>query len=342
MEQIRKAGERAVGLTRQLLAFSRKQVLAPKVLDLSALVVEFTRMLPPVLGEDIELVIVAGSGLGQVKADPGQIEQILMNLSVNARDAMPEGGRITIATTNVAGSTAPDRGRRTAVGGGGAAGPFVMLTVSDTGCGMNAETLSHAFEPFFTTKAQGQGTGLGLSTVYGIMKQSDGHVEIDSAPGRGTTFRLYFPRVDEPVEDGPAAPAEPERHGTETILLVEDEEALRELVADMLRERGYTVLEADCGRAALEIADRHPGVIDLLLSDVVMPGMGGRQVAREVALRRPAIRVVFMSAHSDEALGARGILDPGTTLLEKPFTGDALDRCLAQVFARPEAAIARS
>jgi signal transduction histidine kinase/ActR/RegA family two-component response regulator len=341
VEQIRKAGVRAVELTRQLLAFGRKQTLAPKVLDLSALVVEFTRMLPPVLGEDIELVIVADPSLGLVKADPGQLEQILMNLSVNARDAMPDGGRITIATSNVTReSSSPTEDDEGAIGG--AVGPCVLLTVSDTGCGMSDETLPLVFEPFFTTKAQGQGTGLGLSTVYGIMKQSDGQVEIDSAPGRGTTFRLYFPRVDEPVEDGPSPSAQSERHGTETILLVEDEEALRELVADMLRERGYTVLEADCGRAALEMSDRHAGVIDLLLSDVVMPGMGGRQAAREVALRRPAIRVVFMSAHSDDALGARGILDPGTTLLQKPFTGDALDRCLALVFARPEAAIARS
>jgi signal transduction histidine kinase/ActR/RegA family two-component response regulator len=329
VEEIQKAGVRAATLTRQLLAFSRKQVLAPKVLDLSALVVEFSRMLPRVLGEDIELVIAEGAELGQVKADPGQLEQILMNLCVNARDAMPEGGRITIATSNAV----LDEER--AAGRGVAAGSFVMLAVSDTGCGMDADTQSHAFEPFFTTKALGKGTGLGLATVYGIMKQSDGHIAIETAPGRGTTFRLYFPRVDEPVEVRLAAAPEPARHGTETILLVEDDGAFRALVASMLRERGHTVLEADCGATALLLSDRHPGVIDLLLSDVIMPGMNGRQVGREVTLRRPATRVVFMSGHSDEALGTRGVLDPGTILLAKPFSGAALDRCLNQVLGDP-------
>jgi two-component system cell cycle sensor histidine kinase/response regulator CckA len=299
------------------------------VLDLNALVVEFARMLPPVLGEDIELVITEGPDLGPVRVDPSQIEQILMNLCVNARDAMPEGGRITIATQNVS----RDDERR--IGRGGAAGSFVLLSVSDTGWGMDAEVQSHVFEPFFTTKPQGQGTGLGLATVYGIVERSDGHIEIESTPGGGTTFRLYFPRVDEPVPDRLPAATDPARHGTETILLVEDEEALRELVARMLRERGYTVLEADCGRAALEVANRHAGVIDILLTDVVMPGITGRQVAREVIFRRPAIRVIFMSGYSDEALGARGILDPNTTLLTKPFTGRALDRCLAQVLGDP-------
>jgi signal transduction histidine kinase len=327
IEEIHKAGARAATLTRQLLAFSRKQVIAPKVLDLGALVVEFTRMLPRVLGEDIELVIAEGPALGRVKADPGQLEQILMNLSVNARDAMPEGGRITIATHNVV----LDDER--AAGSG--AGMYVMLAVSDTGCGMDAVTQSHAFEPFFTTKDQGRGTGLGLATVYGIMKQSDGHIAIESAPGQGTTLRLYFPRVDEPAEERPAATPEPTRGGTETILLVEDEEALRALVASMLRERGHTVLEADCGAMALDVSDRHPGTIDLLLSDVIMPGMNGRQVAREIALRRPAIRVVYMSGYSDEALGARGILDPDTVLIAKPFTGGDLDRCLSLVLGDP-------
>jgi CheY-like chemotaxis protein len=207
--------------------------------------------------------------------------------------------------------------------------------VTDTGSGMDAATRSHVFEPFFTTKAPGKGTGLGLATVYGIIQQSNGHIEIDSAPGKGTTFRLYFPRVDEPAEEPLAAAQEPARLGAETILLVEDEEPLRELVATMLRGRGHTVLEADCGRAALELSDRHPGCIDLLLSDVVMPGMSGRQVAREVATRRPATRVVFMSGHSDETLGARGVLDPGTTLLAKPFTGIMLDRCLDEALGHP-------
>jgi signal transduction histidine kinase/ActR/RegA family two-component response regulator len=334
VEQIHKAGDRAAALTRQLLAFSRKQVLATEVLDLNALVVEFARMLPPVLGEDIELVITEGPDLGTVKVDPSQIEQILMNLCVNARDAMPEGGRITIATQNVSG----DDERR--IGRGDGMGSFVLLSVSDTGHGMDTDTQSHVFEPFFTTKPQGQGTGLGLATVYGIVERSDGHIEIESAPGIGTTFRLYFPRVGEPVPEGLPAATDPARPGTETILLVEDEEALRQLVARMLHERGYTVLEADCGRAALEVANRHPGAIDILLTDVVMPGITGRQVAREVILRRPAIRVIFMSGYSDEALGTRGILDPNTTLLTKPFTGRGLDRCLAQALGDPPKAVA--
>jgi CheY-like chemotaxis protein len=205
---------------------------------------------------------------------------------------------------------------------------------------MDAEVQSHVFEPFFTTKAQGQGTGLGLATVYGIVERSDGHIEIESAPGRGTTFRLYFPRVGEPMTDRLPAATNPARQGTETILLVEDEAALRELVARMLRERGYTVLEADCGRSALEVADRHPGVIDVLLTDVVMPGITGRQVAREMIFGRPAIRVIFMSGYSDEDLGARGILDPNTTLLTKPFTGHGLDRCLAQALGDSPKAMA--
>jgi signal transduction histidine kinase/ActR/RegA family two-component response regulator len=330
MEEIHKAGKRAAALTRQLLAFSRKQVLAPKVLDLNFLVTEFTRMLPRVLGEDVKLEIREGPQLGQVKADPGQLEQILMNLAVNARDAMPAGGLITIATRNVALHGA-------AVADGPPAGSFVMLTVSDTGSGMDAETRSHVFEPFFTTKPQGQGTGLGLATVYGIMKQSDGYIEIESAPGRGTTFRLYFPRTDAPVEDSLEPTPEPARRGTETILLVEDEDALRGLVAQMLRERGHTVLEADSGHTALEVARGYPGVIDLLLSDMVMPGITGRELAQEVTIRRPAVRVVFMSGYSDEALGARGILDPGTNLLPKPFTGLDLDRCLTEVLGDPAA-----
>jgi signal transduction histidine kinase/ActR/RegA family two-component response regulator len=332
IEQIHKAGERAAALTRQLLAFSRKQVLAPEVLDLNALVVEFARMLPPVLGADIELLIVEGSELGQIMADPGQLEQILMNLSLNARDAMPEGGRITIATANV--SRGDERSLPPGTGGA-----FVRLTISDTGRGMDAEVQSHVFEPFFTTKAQGQGTGLGLATVYGIVERSDGYIEIDTAPGQGTTFRLYFPRAGGPLPERRASAPEAARRGTETILLVEDEEALRELVARMLLERGHTVLQADCGRSALDVSEGHPGTIDLLLTDVVMPGIGGRQVAREILLRRPETKVIFMSGYSDEALGARGILDPDCALLTKPFTGRALDRCLARVLGDPAAGV---
>jgi CheY-like chemotaxis protein len=248
---------------------------------------------------------------------------------------MPSGGRLTISTTNVlleAGGKGEEDGHaERAVGVAGAAGSFVMLAVSDTGCGMDESVRSHLFEPFFTTKEQGKGTGLGLATVYGIVKQSEGYIDIDNALGQGTTFRLYFPRVDAPVEESAAAVPQASRAGTETVLLVEDEEALRDLVATMLRERGHTVLEADCGAAALEIARGHIGNIDLLLTDVIMPGITGRQVAREISRERPTIHVIFMSGHSDEALGARGVLDPGTVLLPKPFNGHELDTCLRLV-----------
>ncbi|HEY6555108.1 MAG TPA: ATP-binding protein, partial [Vicinamibacteria bacterium] len=323
IDEIAKAADRASALTRQVLAFSRQQVVLPASLDVNTVVADIERMLHRLIGEDIALSFQPGPGLWPVLADRGQLEQVMVNLAVNARDAMPDGGQLTIATANVELDEAFTRAHA-----GTRPGPHVLLTVADTGTGMDAETRARIFEPFFTTKARDKGTGLGLATVYGIMKQSDGHIEIDTAPGQGTTFRLYFPRVDEPAEPVADGEAEPMRVGPETILLVEDGEALRQLVASMLRDRGHTVLEADCGRAALEIADRHPGVIELLLTDVVMPGITGRQVAREVALRQPAIRVVYMSGHSDETLGARGILDPGTTLLEKPFTGRDLDRCL--------------
>jgi CheY-like chemotaxis protein len=327
IDQIRKAGERAAALVHQLLAFSRKQVLAPKVLDLGVLVADFAKMLPRILREDVTLEIEGAPELGQVKADPGQLEQILMNLAVNARDAMPEGGTLRISTGNV---TLDDGYVRTHLGA--APGSFVVLTVSDSGCGMDEKLLARAFEPFFTTKDQGKGTGLGLATVYGIVAQSDGHVAVESAPGKGTTFRIYLPRVDAPLSAEPSfALEEPVRRGHETILLVEDEEAVRVLVATMLEQLGHTVLSADCGRAALEAADRHVGPIHLLLSDVVMPGLSGRQTAERLSARRKEMKVVYMSGHADDTLGPRGVLDAGTVLLSKPFGERALNRCLRAV-----------
>jgi PAS domain S-box-containing protein len=327
VDEIWKAGDRAAALVRQLLAFSRKQVLAPKVLDLGSLVTDFAKMLPRVLREDVTLEIESAPELGQVKADPGQIEQILMNLAVNARDAMPEGGILRIRTGN---ATLDDGYVRTHVGS--APGSFVVLTVSDTGCGMDEKLLARAFEPFFTTKEQGKGTGLGLATVYGIVTQSDGHVAVESAPGKGTTFRIYLPRVDAPVTTEPAvAVLEPVRRGKETILLVEDEEAVRVLITDMLQELGHTVLAANCGRAALEASDRHAGPIHLLLSDVVMPGLSGRQTAERLSERRKETKVVYMSGHADDTLGPRGVLDADTVLLNKPFGERALNQCLRAV-----------
>ena len=327
VDEIRKAGDRAAALVRQLLAFSRKQVLAPKVLDLGTLVTDFAKMLPRVLTEDIAVVIEGAPELGQVKADPGQIEQILMNLAVNARDAMPEGGTIRITTAN---ATLDESYARAHVGA--AAGQFVVLLVSDTGCGMDETMLARAFEPFFTTKEQGKGTGLGLATVYGIVKQSEGHLAVESTLGKGTTFRIYLPRVDAPLSTEQGLHAEePVRRGAETILLVEDEEAVRSFVAEMLTGLGHTVLAADSGLAALEASDRHGGPIHLLLSDVVMPGISGRQVAEKLVQRRPETKVVYMSGHSDDTLGPRGALDPDTVLLAKPFGERALTQCLREV-----------
>ena len=322
-EQIHKAGERAATLTRQLLAFSRKQVLAPKVIDLNALLLDFAKMLPRVLGEDVTLEIDPAADLGQVKADPGQVEQILMNLAVNARDAMPDGGRIRVVTANAVLDRAFVRAHM-----GSTEGRYLMLSVADTGCGMDAETQARVFEPFFTTKAPGKGTGLGLATVYGIMKQSEGYIAVESALGVGTTFRLYFPRVDEAVDQPAAAPAPAVRRGEETVLVVEDEADLRELVADMLRGVGHSVLVADCAEAALQASESHGGPIHLLLSDVIMPGMSGRLLARQLTSRRPETKVLYMSGHTDDALGARGVLDPGMHLLSKPFSSDVLARAV--------------
>jgi two-component system cell cycle sensor histidine kinase/response regulator CckA len=322
--EIQKAGERAASLTRQLLAFSRQQILQPKVLDLGAVVERVKGLLQRVIGEDVELVTEAAPGLGRVKADPAQIEQVLVNLAVNSRDAMPRGGTLTIATANLDLPRGDDAGQLAM-----RPGPYVVLSVADTGCGMDAPTLGRVFEPFFTTKAEGKGTGLGLSTVYGIVKQSDGYVFATSEPQRGTTFHIYLPRLQ-----GDAAPSRPSLaavespRGTETVLLVEDQEMVRKLVLQVLEMNGYTVLATAGGAEAIELAARHAGPIHAILTDVVMPEMSGRDVADRIAALRPGLRVLYMSGYSDDVVTRHGVLDEGVAFLQKPFGPDALARKL--------------
>ena len=327
LEEIRKAGERAGSLTRQLLAFSRQQMLAPRVLDLNTLVTDVEKMLRRLIGEDIDLAIVRDPGLGQVKADSGQIEQILLNLAVNARDAMPEGGKLVIETANVEldEAYADQHGLVPP-------GSYVLLAVNDTGIGMNAETQAHIFEPFFTTKEQGKGTGLGLATVYGIVKQSAGFIWVYSELGRGTTFKIYLPRIDEPGESVPASEARGHSvGGAETILLVEDEGALRALAARILQALGYRVLESDSPEDALRIGEQHQEPIHLLLTDVVMPRISGRKIAESLAFLRPALKVLYMSGYTDDAVFRNGVLEPGATFIQKPFTPAALARKVREV-----------
>jgi PAS domain S-box-containing protein len=320
-QEIANAAQRATSLTRQLLAFSRKQMLAPKVLDLNEVVTENLKMLTRMIGEDIDLVMVPTPTIGAVRADPGQIDQVIMNLAVNARDAMPEGGKLTIETANVSLDETFARTHAPLE-----AGDYVMLAISDTGLGMDSETQSRIFEPFFTTKGA-KGTGLGLSTVYGIVKQSGGYIFVDSQPQRGTTFRTYFPRVDGKEE---AAAAQESfglpraDRGQETILLVEDETNLRRLARQYLETQGYKILEAEDGAAALQIVEGHKGTIDLLLTDVVMPGMNGRELAVAITAELPGIRVLYMSGYTENAIGHNGTLYAGINLLQKPFSLPAL------------------
>jgi PAS domain S-box-containing protein len=315
-QEIASAAERASSLTRQLLAFSRKQMLAPKILDLNGVVTENLKMLTRVIGEDIDLVMVPATSLGAVRADAGQIEQVIMNLAVNARDAMPSGGRLTIETFNVSLDEHDARLHAPLQ-----PGDYVMLAISDTGAGMDSETQSHIFEPFFTTKGP-KGTGLGLSTVYGIVKQSGGYIWVRSEPGRGTTFKIYLPRVER--VDIPAQMASPTQAafiqpGTETVLLVEDEANLRYLARQFLEKQGYKVIEAADGAVAMQIAVAHEAVIHLLLTDVIMPGMNGRELAQRISEIRPNVKVLYMSGYTENVIGHNGTLDAGVRLLQKPF-----------------------
>jgi PAS domain S-box-containing protein len=321
------AADRAAALTRHLLAFSRKQVLQPKVIDLNALMVNLDKMLRRLIGEDIAIVTVAAPNLGSVKADPGQIELVIMNLVVNARDAMPKGGKLTLETANIELDAEYARDHD-----GVQPGRYVMLAVSDTGAGMDAQTLALIFEPFFTTKELGRGTGLGLSTVYGIVKQSGGHVWVYSEPGRGTTFKIYLARVDEAAEHLPKLKVSANVvRGTETILLVEDNEQVRELTHSILTGSGYSVLVAENGPTVEKICAQHKEGIDLLLTDVVMPGISGREVAKQVTARWPGVKVLFMSGYTENSIIHHGVLDDGTFFLAKPFTPSALTNKVREV-----------
>ncbi len=320
LQEIRNAGERAASMTRQLLAFSRKQVIEPRTVDLNSLLANLEKMLRRLIGEDIELRTVPGQHLGCIRADPGQIEQVILNLTVNARDAMPAGGKLTLETANTELDETYTRAYPDVV-----AGRFVMLAVSDNGCGISTATLPHVFEPFCTTKGAGKGTGLGLSTVYGIVKQARGHVSVYSEVGHGTTFKVYFPRLDQSAEEVPEQKGLPTSvSGTETILVAEDEPAVRSLVGDSLQAQGYTVLLADSPAEAVTLANRHSGPIHLLLTDVIMPGLSGSELANHLRFERPEMKVLFMSGYTGEAIAHHGVVNEGVAFLSKPFTCDAL------------------
>ena len=322
IEEIKKAGERAADLTRQLLTFSRQQVVLPKVVDLNPILAGMEKMLGRLLGADVELTLLPAARLGKVKADPGQIEQIIMNLAVNARDAMPTGGKLTIQTNNA------ELDEHYATEHlGVTAGPYAMLAVTDNGAGMDKETQAQIFEPFFTTKDKGKGTGLGLSIVFGIIKQSGGHVWVYSEPGKGTTFKVYLPRTDAKPDAIPSQPPPSEGgRGSETILLVEDDQQVRAVARGILRRGGYTVLEAPGAGEALLVVEQYSARIHLLVTDVVLPRMNGPQLVERIRALRPDIRVLFMSGYTDEAIIQHGMLDSGVTFLQKPITPDTLTR----------------
>jgi len=331
VDEIHRAADRAAALTQQLLAFSRRQVLQPKVVDLNALVQNVEKLLRRLIGEDVILAAVLAPDAGRVRADPGQIEQVIVNLAVNARDAMPGGGRLTIETRNVELDAAYAAEHRTVV-----PGPYVSIAVSDTGTGMSNDVQAHLFEPFFTTKEVGKGTGLGLATVYGIVKQSGGTIWVYSELGHGTTIKVYLPRVDDPADAltkaGPTDAAS--LRGTETILLVEDEPAVRAVARQVLTRQGYTVLEAPDGQAALTMVDATRPSIDLVLTDLVMPGMSGRILADNLVRRFPALRVLYMSGYTDDAIVRHGMLETGLAYLQKPFRPDALVQKVWEVLKR--------
>jgi PAS domain S-box-containing protein len=327
LELVRGAAERAARLTHQLLAFSRKQVLEPRVLDLNETVTGIEPLLRRLIGEHIEIEVTRGAGLGHVKADAGQLEQVILNLSVNARDAMPHGGRLILETAGVTLDAAGARRAHDVE-----PGPYLVLSVTDTGHGMDAATRAQIFEPFFTTKEVGKGTGLGLATVYGIVKQSGGFIEVESEPGQGACFRVYLPRVDEAPAPSEGAKAPGSRlRGSETVLLVEDDESLRTLAREILTVQGYTVLEAASPREALRLQQGHPGAIHLLLTDVVMPQMNGLQLSQRLKTERPGMAVLFMSGYTGTALTQQGGGEFGGAILQKPFTPDGLSRRVREV-----------
>jgi PAS domain S-box-containing protein len=325
VEEIKKASDRASGLTRQLLAFSRKQILQPKILDLNVVVSDLDKMVRRLIGEDIDLLTLTDPKLGKAKADPGQIEQVLLNLIVNARDAMPDGGKLTIETAN---ATLSDD---YALSHAAVSGSYVMLAVSDTGCGMDAELQKHVFEPFFTTKPSGKGTGLGLATVYGIVKQSDGHIWLYSEPGRGTCFKLYLPCIREVVVGQTTDSQRLVPKGTETLLLVEDEDQVRRIVRAILEQQGYEVLTAANGEEALKLAKLHGEGIHMLMTDVVMPQMSGRQLAEELTSIRPELKVLYMSGYTDDAIVRHGLLDASLNFIQKPFDAASVARKVREV-----------
>jgi len=329
IERIENAAGRAAALVRQLLAFSRKQVLQPKLLDLNAIVVNMEKLLRRLVDDNIEMSTSVRDNLGKVKADPAQIEQVIMNLVVNARDAMPQGGRLLLETSNVNLDAAYAFEHASVK-----PGKYVMLAVSDTGTGMDSETVAHIFEPFYTTKEAGRGTGLGLSTVYGIVKQSGGYIWVYSEPGKGSTFKVYLPRVEEAQEAETAKPGPfSDQRGSETILLVEDEEAVRDLVKTILTGQGYHVIVARNPRHAEEVAEKYPGEIHLLLTDVVMPGTSGRELAVLITRRRPHVRVLYMSGYTENVVTSGGLLEEGLAFLQKPFSPALLVQRIREVLA---------
>jgi PAS domain S-box-containing protein len=331
VDQITKATARAASLVDQLLAFSRQQVSQPRVINLNDIVANLRKMLDRLIGEDVQIQTWLASDLGTVKADPGQVEQVLMNLAANSRDAMPAGGQLALETANVSlnrSSAGPDFNVPP--------GSYVCLTVSDTGAGMDAKTQARIFEPFFTTKPAGKGTGLGLATVYGIVNQSGGHIGVDSQPGYGTTFRIYLPRVSRPVEQlSPAASNGVCQRGHQTILVVDDDLQLRELARKVLTSSGFTVLEADSGEQAEQLANLHPGAIDLLLTDVVMPGSSGHEIARRICDERSKPRVLYMSGYPGDAVAQHGVINAGISFLQKPFSPDHLIEKVKEVLCAP-------
>jgi two-component system cell cycle sensor histidine kinase/response regulator CckA len=320
LEEVVRASERAGSLTRQLLAFGRKQVLRPRVLDLNSIVRDLEKMLRRVIGKNVAIEMTLDPALGRVHADQGQMEQVILNLAVNARDAMPEGGTLTIETRNMEVKGRPGPAQETL-----APGPYVTLVVGDTGCGMSEEVKAHLFEPFFTTKEVGKGTGLGLSTVYGIVRQSAGSITVHSEPGRGTTFKIHLPRSDQPVESpSPMLSSAPKTEGSETILVVEDQEPVRKLIRSILKRKGYTVLEAQGGKEAVAVFQSRGEAVHLLLTDLMLTGMSGRDLAMLLTGARPTLKVLYMSGYAEEAALHQGLLGQGTSFLPKPFTPEDL------------------